>query len=212
MRTRIKICGITSIEDAHLAVEAGADAIGLVFYPPSPRAIQLETARQICDAMPAFVTKVALFVNPSTEMVKEVIETTQIDLLQFHGDESPEFCAQFSRPYIKAIRIQAETDLQALDVTYAQAKGLLLDTYIKGVPGGTGETFNWSLLAPFKEALKHKVILAGGLTPQNISKAIATVQPWAVDVSGGVEAQPGQKSAEKITQFINAVTRPSMEN
>jgi len=210
-RTRIKICGITTVKDTQVAVQAGADAIGLVFYPPSSRAVRLETAQKICEAVPAFVTTVALFVNPTVDLVAEVIAKTQIDLLQFHGDETPEFCEQFNRPYIKAIRVQASTDLFSLDQAYVKAQGLLLDAYVKGVPGGTGETFNWSLLAPYQKQLKHKIILAGGLVSSNVAEAIATVHPWAVDVSGGVEARPGQKSPEKVIQFINAVNRLTME-
>ncbi len=204
MRTRIKMCGITSVADMQLAVSAGADAIGLVFYPPSPRCVSVEQAAEILKAMPAFVTSVALFVNPEPAFVQTVIEQTQVDLLQFHGDESPAFCQQFDRPYIKAVRMQAETDLQALATAYASAQGLLVDTYKKGVPGGTGESFNWQWL-PEPDTLSLPLILAGGLNPENIRQAIDTVRPWAVDVSGGIEASPGKKSQQKVVEFVKAV-------
>ena len=204
MRTRIKMCGITSVADMQLAVSAGADAIGLVFYPPSPRCVSVEQAAEILKAMPAFVTSVALFVNPEPAFVQTVIEQTQVDLLQFHGDESPAFCQQFDRPYIKAVRMQAETDLQALATAYASAQGLLVDTYKKGVPGGTGESFNWQWL-PEPETLSLPLILAGGLNPENVKQAIEIVRPWAVDVSGGIEASPGKKSQQKVVEFVKAV-------
>jgi len=206
MRTRVKICGITSIEDMQRAVNAGADAIGLVFYEKSPRNVSLAQAKAIVQAMPAFVTSVALFVDASPAFVQQVIEETGVDLLQFHGQESAAFCEGFARPYIKAVRMQADTDINALAEVYASAQGLLLDTYKKGVPGGTGEAFNWQWITPeTRGALSLPIILAGGLTPANIADAIQTVQPWAVDVSGGVEAAPREKSAEKIAQFIHAV-------
>ncbi len=187
-----------------LVVSAGADAIGLVFYPPSPRCVSVEQAAEILKAMPAFVTSVALFVNPEPAFVQTVIEQTQVDLLQFHGDESPAFCQQFDRPYIKAVRMQAETDLQALATAYASAQGLLVDTYKKGVPGGTGESFNWQWL-PEPDTLSLPLILAGGLNPENVQQAIETVRPWAVDVSGGIETAPGQKSEQKVKAFVKAV-------
>ena len=202
LRTRVKICGVTSVNDAMLAVEAGADAIGLVFYAPSPRHVEIEQAAQIAAEMPAFVTKTALFVNPDKEYVEQVLQSVAIDLIQFHGDESASFCEQFSRPYMKAIRMQENTDLNGLATTYATSSGLLLDTYVAGVPGGTGESFNWSWV-PKKFALP--IILAGGLTAANVKQAIEKASPWAVDVSGGVEASKGVKSAEKIKQFMQQV-------
>ncbi len=206
MRTRIKICGMTRPEDALAAAEAGADALGLVFYPPSPRHIEIDQAWSIIDVLPAFVTTTALFVNPEPGLVKTVIQRLKIDLLQFHGDESVEFCEQFERPYIKAVRMQLGTNLADLSQHYASAQALLLDTYVKGVPGGTGEAFNWDWVAPSKrDDTCLPIILAGGLTAENVGQAVQTVQPWAVDVSGGVEAEPGKKSVAQIQAFVEAV-------
>ncbi|MBN2647081.1 MAG: phosphoribosylanthranilate isomerase [Thiotrichales bacterium] len=202
MRTRVKICGLTRVEDALVAVDAGADALGLVFYPPSPRAVSLEQARLIAESIPAFVTVTALFVNPDPQDVWQVLQGIRVDLLQFHGEESPEFCRQFGRNYIKAIPMQAHTNLIEIAKDYADSSGFLLDTYKAGVPGGTGEAFNWHWIP--KEFVKP-IILAGGLTPENAAAAIDQVHPWALDVSGGVEQSKGIKSAEKIVQFMQAV-------
>jgi len=201
-RTRVKICGLTSVEDALLAVNAGADAIGLVFYAPSPRFVEIEQAAEIAKSLPAFVTKTALFVDPDIEYVESVLAEVDIDLIQFHGDEPAEFCEQFSKPFIKAVRMQEATDLNALVREFNQASGLLLDAYIPGIPGGTGEQFNWSWIP---EQLDLPLILAGGLTSDNVKQAIKTASPWAVDVSGGVEASKGVKSPEKIKQFMQQV-------
>ncbi|BCN93732.1 N-(5'-phosphoribosyl)anthranilate isomerase [Thiomicrorhabdus immobilis] len=201
-RTRVKICGLTSIDDALLAVNAGADAIGLVFYAPSPRFVEVEQAAQIAGHLPAFVTKTALFVNPDVSYVEEVLAKVNIDLLQFHGDESAAFCEQFNKPYIKAVRMQETTDLNQLSLEFSGSSGLLLDAYVPGIPGGTGEQFNWSWIP---KAFTLPIILAGGLTAQNVKQAIQTAQPWAVDVSGGVEASKGVKSPEKIKQFMQQV-------
>ena len=201
-RTRVKICGLTSVEDAMRAVNAGADAIGLVFYAPSPRNVSLEQAEAISASVPAFVTKTALFVNPSVAEVQAVLQTGSIDLLQFHGDESPEFCEQFQCSYIKAIRMREGIELESIAQQYHQASGLLLDAYKAGVPGGTGEQFDWQRVP---KHLSKPIILAGGLTPENIQQAIEQTQPWAVDVSGGVEQSKGIKSAEKIEQFMSRV-------
>lgn len=206
MRTRIKICGMTRPEDALAAAEAGADALGFVFYPPSPRHIEIDQAWSIIDVLPAFVTTTALFVNPEPGLVKTVIQRLKIDLLQFHGDEPVEFCEQFERPYIKAVRMQPDTNLADLSQHYASAQALLLDTYVKGVPGGTGEAFNWDWVAPLKRGdACLPIILAGGLTAENVGQAVQTVQPWAVDVSGGVEVEPGKKSVAQIQAFVEAV-------
>jgi len=207
-RTRVKICGITNIADAKAAVDAGADALGFVFYEKSPRAVTIDQAWPIFQKLPAFVTTTALFVNPDVALVQNVIKELKIDLLQFHGDESPAFCEQFSRPYIKAVRMQAETDLKQLATLYASSQGLLLDTYVKGVPGGTGAAFNWEWVSPEKQPkMTLPVILAGGLNEDNVGQGIDAVHPWAVDVSGGVESTPGQKSSEKIQAFIQAVNK-----
>lgn len=202
LRTRVKICGLTSVEDASLAVYAGADAIGLVFYEPSPRHVSLMLAEQIARSIPAFVTKTALFVNPDAEYVNSVLSVVPIDLLQFHGDESPEFCTQFNRSYIKAVRMRDDVDLIQLAQNYSTASGLLLDAYKEGVPGGTGEQFDWDRVP--RDFVKP-IILAGGLTPENVKQAIGEVSPWAVDVSGGLEASKGIKSADKIEQFMQQV-------
>ena len=204
-RTRVKICGITTVEDALMVCNGGADAIGLVFYAPSPRHVEIEQACLIAQAIPAFVTKTALFVNPDVNYVRAVLEQVQIDLLQFHGDETPAFCEQFGLPYMKAVRMQASTDLTQLVKQYASSCGMLLDAYKPGVPGGTGEQFNWDWVP---NTLEKPIILAGGLTAENIHQAIQATQPWAVDVSGGVEASKGVKSAEKVTLFMQQVMRP----
>lgn len=204
MRTRVKICGITNLSDAQSAVEAGCDALGFVFYSKSPRAVTPEQAAEIIANVPAFVTSVALFVNESSEIVNQVIAKTGIDLLQFHGDESAEFCSTFSRPYIKALRMKPELDLTAQFETYASSQGILLDAYTPGIPGGTGEMFDWSRIPEERTA---KIILAGGLSAANVAKAIAQVSPYAVDVSGGVEASKGIKDSNKMTDFMSEVYR-----
>jgi phosphoribosylanthranilate isomerase len=204
VRTRVKICGITNIDDALSAVDAGCDALGFVFYAKSPRFVTPEQAADIISKLPAFVTSVALFVNESAEVVNQVIATTAIDLLQFHGDESAEFCSRFSRPYIKALRMKAELDLTAHFETYASSQGILLDAYTPGIPGGTGEMFDWSRIPT---ELATKIILAGGLSADNVAEAIAQVSPYAVDVSGGVEASKGIKDSNKMTDFMNEVYR-----
>ncbi|MCP3852455.1 MAG: phosphoribosylanthranilate isomerase [Gammaproteobacteria bacterium] len=209
--TQIKICGISSCEDAKLAYDSGADAIGLVFYPPSPRYVKVDKAKEIVDSLPPFITSVALFVNASKEEVNQVIEQVAIDILQFHGDETEAFCASFSRPYIKAIRMKEGLNLHDVEKEYSSARGILLDTYKKGVPGGTGEVFNWDKVP---HDLSQAIILAGGLIPDNVANAINTVKPYAVDVSGGVEITTtsastskikGKKDKYKIIQFINNV-------
>lgn len=202
MRTRVKICGITQKSDALACVEAGADAIGLVFYESSPRAVTIEQAIEIVSALPAFVTTVGLFVDANTDQVNEISNKVQLDCLQFHGNETAAYCEQFARAYIKAIRMQPETDLNANASEYVSARALLLDTYVKDTPGGTGQAFDWSLVP---EHCDKPIILAGGLTPDNVAEAIKQVRPYAVDVSGGVEKSKGVKDVDKIKQFINAV-------
>lgn len=199
---RVKICGITRVEDALAAVAAGADAIGLVFYAPSPRAVTAEQARAIISALPPFVTTVGLFVDMPGEELDSVLATVPLDLLQFHGDESPEACRRHGRPYLKALRIRPGDDVPALIDRYPDASGVLLDTYVPGTPGGTGEAFDWNLVP---SAPSRPVVLAGGLTPGNVAEAIRRVRPYAVDVSGGVEASKGIKDPALIRAFIDAV-------
>ena len=201
---RSKICGITRIEDALIAAEAGADAIGLVFYAKSPRAVSIQQARDIVAALPAFVTTVGLFVNASREELNDVLAGVALDLLQFHGDESPAECESYQWPYIKALRVRPGDDIAQLAAPYAKARGILLDTYVPGVPGGTGAAFDWSLVP---SGLLQPVILAGGLSVANVQAAIEQVRPYAVDVSGGVEAGKGIKDAAKIRAFMQAVGR-----
>ena len=209
LRTRIKICGITQAIDANAAVDAGADALGLVFYPPSPRAVSVEQAVEAVAAVPAFVSVTALFVNPSVEEVQSVIDSVRIDLLQFHGDEDDDFCRQFNRPYIKALRVRQASDVVASCVRFPGALAILLDSYKPGVPGGTGETFDWSLVP---ETLPKPIILAGGLEPSNVADAIQQVRPFAVDISGGVEATKGIKDHGKMTEFVKEVYRVDEHN
>ena len=199
-RTRVKICGITSIEDAAMAVESGADAIGLVFYEPSPRAVSLEQAQAICQSLPPFVTVVALVVNAEKSFIQHLLAALPIDVIQFHGDERAAFCEQFNRPFIKAIRMRPELVLSQCFAEFEQAKALLLDAYRKGVPGGTGEVFDWGRIPAQRDV---PIVLAGGLNPDNVAAAIAKVKPYAVDVSGGVEQAPGLKDADKVKNFIS---------
>ncbi|APO80829.1 MULTISPECIES: phosphoribosylanthranilate isomerase [Pseudomonas] len=199
---RSKICGITRIEDALAAAEAGADAIGLVFYAKSPRAVDVRQARAIIAELPPFVTTVGLFVNASRCELNEILEVVPLDLLQFHGDETPQDCEGYHRPWIKALRVRPGDNLEAACQLYAGARGILLDTYVPGVPGGTGEAFDWSLVPA---RLSKPIILAGGLSADNVGQAIAQVRPYAVDVSGGVEQAKGIKDAAKIEAFMHAV-------
>ena len=202
MATRIKICGITRPEDALHAAALGADAIGLVFYASSPRAVSVAQARAIVDALPPFVTTVGLFVDATAEEVRGVLEQVPLDLLQFHGDEAPDYCAGFARPYIKAIRMREGVDLVQETERFASARGLLLDAYRPGVPGGTGEVFAWERVPA---GLAKPIVVAGGLDAGNVADAIRQVQPDAVDVSGGGEAAKGMKDAAKMTAFVAAV-------
>jgi phosphoribosylanthranilate isomerase len=202
MRTRVKICGITRVEDALSAVEHGADAIGFVFYEPSPRYVTIEQAAAISAALPPFVSVVALFVNPSQHEVNTVLTNLHVDLLQFHGDERESECAQYGLPYLKAIRVKSDVNLIQYAQTYMSAKALLLDAYSDNAIGGTGQVFDWRLIP---NNLPKLVILAGGLSPANVKGAIQQVQPYAVDVSGGVELSKGIKDAEKIAAFMAAV-------
>jgi phosphoribosylanthranilate isomerase len=200
--TRVKICGITRPEDALAAAHAGADAIGLVFYAKSPRNVALDQAASIARALPPFVTSVALFVNPQAEEVTAVLQRVRPDVLQFHGEEAPEFCRSFGVPYLKAVRVRQETDLLQSAALYSDAQGLLLDAWSEAAHGGTGERFDWELIPA---DLPKLPILAGGLTPANVRVAIETVQPWAVDVSSGVETAKGIKDAALIAAFMKEV-------
>jgi phosphoribosylanthranilate isomerase len=202
LRTRVKICGITRAEDASAAIQHGCDAIGLVFYEPSPRYVTPATARSIAAGLPPFVSAVGLFVDADAEYVREVLSQVRLDLLQFHGDETPEYCRQFGVPYLKAVRVRPETNLLQYAAAYADAKALLLDAYMPGTPGGTGTTFDWALIP---RDFPKPIILAGGLDAGNVSEAIRQCRPYAVDVSGGVERQKGIKDAEKIAAFMRGV-------
>ena len=208
IRTRTKICGITRPRDAVIVAANGADAIGLVFYDKSPRSVDIGQAREVIRALPPFVTSVGLFVNAEVAEVERVLSEVPLDLLQFHGDETPEYCRQFKRPYIKAVRMAEGVDLAALAEQYAEARGLLVDSYQKGVPGGTGHTFDWARIPP---GLDKPIILAGGLGPENIEQAVRQVRPYAVDVSSGVEATRGIKDADKIAAFLLGVNKADGE-
>lgn len=206
MRTRIKICGITRPEDALAAAAAGADAIGLVFYPKSPRAVTIAQAQAICAVLPPFVSVVALFVDAEHFTVEDVLRELPIDLLQFHGSEDAADCAAFAIPYIKAIRMQDDVDLTEMAAEYRSGRGLLVDAFSASEAGGTGEVFDWGRVAPEVHAgLDTPIILAGGLQPGNVAAAIRAVRPYAVDVSSGVEASKGIKDAGRINAFIRAV-------
>jgi phosphoribosylanthranilate isomerase len=200
--TRVKICGITRVEDALAAARSGADAIGLVFYERSPRHVSITQAAQLAAALPPFVSVVGLFVNAEAAFVREVLASVPLDLLQFHGDESPEFCAQFAMPYLKAIRVKAGVDLLQCASDFRSAKGLLLDAHVEGIPGGTGATLDWALIP---KQLPLPVILSGGLDAKNVAAAIEQVRPYAVDVSSGVESAKGIKDAAKIAAFMQEV-------
>lgn len=203
MRTRIKICGLTRVADAVHAAHSGADAIGLVFYPPSPRHVSAEQASAISEALPAFVSRVALFVDADAAQVDAVLASLRPDLLQFHGDEPPEYCRQFGVPYIKAARVRSGLDLVQYAALYPDARGLLLDAFVPGQAGGTGQAFDWTLIP---DKLPLPLILSGGLGTENVRHAIQRVHPWAVDVSSGVEVSKGIKDATKVAQFIQEVS------
>lgn len=200
--TRVKICGITRPEDAQAAVACGADALGIVFYSKSPRSVTISQAQEIASVVPPFVTLVALFVDEPAQQIYRILESLPVGLLQFHGDEAAQYCRQFHRPWVKALRVRPQLDLAASCEHYREASGILLDAFEDGVPGGTGKTFDWNLA---ERPLPLPLVLAGGLNPENVASAIARLRPSAVDVSGGVEAAPGIKDAEKIRRFITAV-------
>lgn len=207
MRPRIKICGLTRPEDARDAARLGADAIGLVFYDKSPRNVDIAAARAVIAALPPFVSVVALFVNPARERVDEILAALPIDILQFHGEETAEFCESFHRPYLKAVRVKPGVDLVEWADRYKNARGLLADAFVEGAHGGTGATFDWRLIP---DTLPIPLILSGGLTPDNVADAVRRVRPAAVDVSSGVEAGKGIKDAERMRAFIQGVTDGSL--
>lgn len=202
-RTRVKICGITRVEDARVVAEAGADALGLVFYQKSPRHVEPSTAAAIARAVGPFVTTVGLFVNAPAREVERTLQSVPLQLLQFHGDEDDPYCRQFGRPYIKAIRMAPDIDLAERVASFPGASGFLVDAWHEKKYGGTGETFEWQRLPA---SVDYPLILAGGLTPDNVQRAVEQVAPYGVDVSGGVEDAPGIKSAQLIQQFIARAT------
>ena len=208
MRTRVKICGITRVEDALAAADAGADAVGLVFYARSPRAVSIEKAIEICRALPPLISKVALFVDARDEEIRQVLEQVPIDLIQFHGDECSADCGTFGRPYIKALSMRQGIDVSAYARTYKDAAGLLLDTYHADLKGGSGESFNWQ---QFPQDSDRPLFLAGGLHADNVFDAIRQTRPYAVDVSSGVEIDKGIKDAAKIARFIAEVQHADSE-
>lgn len=204
MRTRVKICGLTRPRDVVAAANAGADAIGFVFYEPSPRGVSIEAAAELIRSVPPFVVATGLFVNPQRDYVEEVLSKVPLDLLQFHGDETPEFCQSFPARWIKAIRVRARGDIERAFQTYERASGLLVDAWVADKFGGTGQAFNWDLIPAVRPL---PLILAGGLASDNVAGAIEQVRPWGVDVSGGVELEKGIKHAAKMTDFVNEVHR-----
>ena len=204
MRTRVKICGLTRPQDVVAAANAGADALGFVFYEPSPRSVSADAAVELLRQVPPFVVATGLFVNPTRQFVEEVLAKVPLDLLQFHGDESPEFCDSFPARWMKAIRVRTGDDIKQAFGEFHKASGLLVDAYSPDQYGGTGQCFNWDVI-PSSRPLP--LILAGGLASDNVAGAVRQVRPWGVDVSGGVEQRKGIKSTAKMTDFINEVHR-----
>jgi phosphoribosylanthranilate isomerase len=202
MPVAVKICGITRVEDGVAAALAGAHAIGFVFHPRSPRYLAPRRAAEIALTLPPFVSTVGVFVDPPREFVLEVLSAVQLGLLQFHGDEDPAFCGQFSVPYIKGVRVRPGIDLLQCASDFRDARGMLLDAFVEGNHGGTGKAFDWSLIPP---SLPLPVVLSGGLDAGNVADAIRRVRPWAVDVSSGVEVQKGIKDAARIAAFMQGV-------
>ena len=198
--TRVKFCGLRHKDDIADAVALGVDALGFVFYEPSSRSVAPEDAATLTRAVPAFLTRVGLFVNENAETIKRIFKIARLNLIQYHGEESPEFCDSVGLPYIKAFRVQQDMDIRGAMDRYPNASGFLLDAYVKGQPGGTGERFDWGLI-PRSYA---PIILAGGLTPDNAKDAIEQVAPWALDVSGGIESKPGRKDPDKMARFMDA--------
>ena len=205
-RIRVKICGITRPEDGIAAAVAGADAIGLIFYGQSPRNVSMATANRIIRELPPFITKVGLFVDAAAEQVRAVLGNVGLDMLQFHGDETAEYCGQYGKPWLKAVRMAPGIDLPVVVGKFAGSTGLLLDSCVPGKAGGSGQVFDWNQVSG---ALGKPVVLAGGLNPDNVAEAIHRVRPYAVDVSSGVESAPGVKDAGKIAAFIEQVRMAS---
>ena len=203
-RVRVKFCGMTRPDDARYAAHLGADAIGLIFYPPSPRAVDIDLARRVLEAVPAMVTTVGVFVNPGADELDAVLEQVPLDVVQFHGDEPPEQCARSSRPWMKAIAMRDDVDLRECASRYAGARALLLDTFSVDVRGGTGRTFDWTRIP---RDLSLPIILAGGLNAGNVGSALGAFRPHALDVNGGVESAPGIKDHTKMKAFMNEVQR-----
>ena len=201
-RTRVKICGITRPEHAKAAVGAGADAIGLVFYEPSPRYVTRARAREVCAALPPLVSVVGVFVNPAPRDIETAVEDLPVDLLQVHGDEPPELCAEAGRPYVKAVRVRTRDDIVEAADRYSDALALLLDAHHDTLWGGTGSQFDWNMVP---DDVGRPIVLAGGLTPENVAGAIRLVRPFAVDVSGGVESAPGEKDVQSMERFMKEV-------
>ncbi|MCW5591002.1 MAG: phosphoribosylanthranilate isomerase [Burkholderiales bacterium] len=201
-RTRVKICGIRDPGMAAAAARAGADAIGLVFHPASPRAVDVGTAREIARAVPPFVTAVGLFVNRDEDAIRSILGRVPLGMLQFHGDEPPEFCDRFGLPWIRAVRVGPGVDLIECEGRFSSAAALLLDAQVPGQYGGTGTPFDWTLVP---RALSRPVVLSGGLDAGNVGAAIRAVRPWAVDVSSGVESARGVKDAARIEEFVRSV-------
>ena len=197
---RVKFCGLTHEEDIARAVKLGVDALGFVFYAPSSRSVAPDHAAMLTSSVPAFVTRVGLFVNEQPAIIQNIFERTRLNLIQYHGDETPEFCDAVGLPFIKAFRVRPGIDIQTEMERYPNASGFLLDAYVKGQPGGTGERFDWGMI-PQSNA---PIILAGGLSPDNAKDAIEQVAPWALDVSGGIETKPGRKDPDKMMRFMNA--------
>ena len=198
--TKVKICGITNIEDAESAVKSGADALGFIFFRNSPRYIHKNVAKEIIQGLPPFVSSVGVFVNEEETKIREISESCGLDILQFHGDESPDFCSLFNRRLIKAFRVKEKKDLEI--ISSYKVSAVLLDTYYKDLYGGGGKAFNWQIVSMARSYYSERVILAGGLCPDNVLKAIQIVKPYGVDISSGVESEPGKKDHAKLEEFI----------
>ena len=206
MRVRVKICGLTRGRDVRAAVSCGADALGFVFAAGSKRMIKPRTARELVQLVPAFITRVGLFLDQDAEQVGKILEEVPLSLLQFHGREDARYCRQFGLPYIKAVSMNSGRAVEQVEKAYPDAAALLMDSHEPGGLGGTGRTFDWKQMARIGDQTERPLILAGGLTPQNVRAAVRLVKPWAVDVSSGVEEAPGIKNAEAMRRFIEQAT------